>query len=122
MAKNVRELQVFRRAYALSLVIHKASLEFPRNEQFGGIAGQLRRASTSICAQLVEGAGRQAGSDADFRRFVIMALGSADECHLWCDYARDLGYVEAAVATAWIDEFVEIARMLSGLAKHLSDH
>jgi hypothetical protein len=31
---RVEELEVFRRAYALSLEVHRASLEFPRIEQF----------------------------------------------------------------------------------------
>ncbi len=67
---------------ALSLSIHKASLGFPRVEQFGGLADQLRRATKAIPALLAEGAGRQASSDAEFRRYVIMAMGSADEARL----------------------------------------
>ena len=120
MAKDVRELTVYRRAYDLSLVVHKASLGFPRGEQFNGVADQLRRSSKSVCANLVEGSGRQTGSNVEFRRFVTVALGSADESRMWCEYARDLGYIEAGVAAEWMDEFGEIARMLNGLRKHLS--
>ena len=120
MVKDVRELQVFRRAYDLSLVVHKASLEFPRNEQFGGIADQLRRSSKSVCANLVEGSGRQTGSNVEFRRFITIALGSADEARLWCEYARDLGYADPATVASWIDELREVARMLRGLKEHLS--
>ena len=120
MVQSVRDLEVFRRAYALSLSIHKASLGFPKAEQFGGIADQLRRSSKAVCALLAEGSGRQASSDAELRRYAIMALGSANEAMLWCDYVRDLGYAEPDVAQAWIDEFGEIARMLRGLARHLS--
>ena len=120
MVQSVRDLEVFRRAYALSLSIHKASLGFPKAEQFGGIADQLRRSSKAVCALLAEGSGRQASSDAELRRYAIMALGSANEARLWCDYVRDLGYAEADVAQAWIDELGEIARMLRGLAQHLS--
>jgi len=119
MVRDVRELNVFRRAYDLSLVIHKASLDFPRHEQFGGMADQLRRCSKSVCANLVEGAGRQTVSNVEYRRYVTIALGSAAESSLWCEYARDLGYVEVAVAASWIDELAEIARMLRGLKKHL---
>jgi len=120
VVRSVRDLDVFRRAYALSLSIHKASLGFPRVEQFGGLADQLRRATKAIPALLAEGAGRQASSDADFRRYVIMAMGSADEARLWCEHARDLGYAEAGEALAWMDALTEIARMLRGLAEHLS--
>ena len=122
MTRSVRDLDVFRRAYTLSLSMHKASLAWPKFEQFGGIADQLRRATKSICALLAEGSGRQASSDVEFRRYVIMALASADEARLWCDYARDLGYATAEEAAAWIDELSDIARMLRGLVRHLSDN
>ena len=120
MVKDVRDLLVYRRAYDLSLVVHKASLGFPRDEQFNGVADQLRRSSKSVCANLVEGSGRQTGSNVEFKRFVTVALGSADESCMWCQYALDLGYVDVSIAASWIDEFVEIARMLRGLRKHLS--
>jgi four helix bundle protein len=90
MAGDVWALRVFQRAYRLSLDLHRASLGWPRVEQYGGVADQLRRSSKSICALLVEGGGRQPGSDAEFRRYVVMAIGSADEARLWCCYAADL--------------------------------
>ena len=120
MAGDVGTLQVFQRTYRLSLALHRASLGWPRAEQYGGVADQLRRASKSVCALLVEGAGRQHGSDAEFRRYVSMAIGSADEAKLWCSYAADLDYVPHAVATGWQDELSQIARMLHGLYASLS--
>ncbi len=122
MARDVNSLEVFRRAYDLSLDVHRASLVFPRIEQFSGIADQLRRSSKSVCALLVEGAGRQAESNVEFRRYVRMAIGSADEARLWCQYAEDLGYIASGPATAWRAELSDIARMLTGLLKHLSDN
>ncbi len=122
MGRDVNSLEVFRRAYDLSVDIHRATLLFPKIEQFGGIADQLRRSSKSICALLVEGAGRQSESNTEFRRYVRMAIGSADEAKLWCRYAEDLGYVVPDVAASWRDAFTEIARMLNGLLKHLSDN
>ena len=74
MAGDPRKLKVFQRAYRLSLELHRASLGWPRVEQYGGVADQLRRASKSVCALLVEGAGRQPGSDAEFRRYLLMAV------------------------------------------------
>ena len=122
MAGDVWSLAVFQRAYRLSLVVHGASLGWPKTEQYGGVADQLRRASKSICALLVEGAGRQPGSDAEFRRYVSMAIGSADEAKLWCRYAVDLGHAAPADGEAWMREFMQIARMLHGLHDHLSEN
>ena len=114
MIRRVEDLEVFRRAYGLSLEVHRASLEFPRIEQFA-MADQIRRASKSICANLVEGFAKQSYSAAEYRRYLLMALGSSDEVQLWLRYCIDLGYVEEVTGGKWIDGYVEISRMLRGL-------
>jgi four helix bundle protein len=118
--RSVEDMDVFRLAYELSLQVHRRSLGFPKTEQYGGLADQLRRSSKSICALIAEGSGRQRGSRAEFRRYVIMALGSADETQLWCRYAADLGYVERATCEAWRDGYGRVARMLQALASKLA--
>ena len=117
---RVEELDVFRRAYALSLEVHRTSLEFPRIEQWA-LADQVRRASKSICANLAEGFGRQRISKPEFRRFLVMAIGSADEMQVWTIYCRDLGYLDERTADRWRGEYQEIARMLTGLHRSNSD-
>jgi four helix bundle protein len=112
------DLVVFQRAYAISLAVHRASLDFPAIEQ-RGLADQVRRASKSICANLAEGWGRRGFAPADFRRFVVMATGSADEMRVWTRYCRDLGYIDEATWRLWCDEYVAISRMLQGLRKAL---
>ena len=111
---------MFRRAYRVSLEVHRASLEFPAIEQ-RALADQIRRASKSICASLAEGFGRQLVSKPEFRRFVMMALGSADEMQVWTIYCRDLGYLDERTADRWRGEYQEIARMLTGLHRSNSD-
>ena len=120
-AKSFEDLEVFKRAYRLSLEVHRLSLDFPRSEQFV-LADQVRRASKSICANLAEGFGRQQQSRPEFRRFLIMAIGSADEMQVWALYARDLGYIGGEAAERWRGEYREIARMLWGLRRSSSDH
>ena len=118
--RGFEDLEVFRRAYRLSLEIHKVSLEFPRIEQWA-FADQIRRASKSICANLVKGFGRQGWSKSEFRRFLMMATGSADEMQVWTLYCCDLGYIDGDVAERWQREYREIARMLQGLSRTTSD-
>ena len=115
---SFEDLEVFQRAYRLSLEIHRASLGFPAAEQ-RALADQLRRASKSICANLAEGWGRRRAAPADFRRFVVMATGSADEMRVWLRYARDLGHIDEPTWCRWRDECLGIARMLQGLRKAL---
>ena len=114
------DLYVFKRAYTVSMEVHKASLDFPKIEQFGGLADQMRRASKSVCALIAEGNGRQRSSPGEFKRYLVMAMASADEIQLWCLYARDLGYVDEAVSGRWREEYQVVARMLQGFARSLS--
>ena len=50
-AHRFEELEVFQRAYKLSLDIHRFTQTMPTMEQFD-LASQVRRASKSICAEL----------------------------------------------------------------------
>jgi len=89
-AHRFEELEVFQRAYKVSLEVHRFTQTMPAVEQFD-LASQIRRASKSICANLAEGFGKQSYSKAEFKRFIQMSIGSADEMRVWIRYCRDLG-------------------------------
>ena len=109
------DLEVFQRAYRVSLDLHQASLQFPKVEQFGGLADQMRRASKSICANVAEGFGKQRQSNLEFKRYLLMAIGSADEMQVWLKYCADLKYADRDACERWRDEYRQIARMLQSL-------
>src|SRR5260221_4450512 len=111
---SFEDLEVFQRAYRLSLEIHGASLMFPAAEQ-RALADQIRRASKSICANIAEGYGRQKRSKAEFKRFLQMAVGSGDEMRVWVRYALDLNCIDEPTWQAWRDEYQTIVRMLQSL-------
>ncbi len=112
--RSFEDLAVFKRAYRVSLEVHRLSLIFPSIEQ-RALGDQIRRASKSICANIAEGFGKQRQSTAEFRRFLMMAMGSADEMRVWARYCLDLGYIEEGTWREWRDEYQEVARMLHGL-------
>ena len=115
MVRSFEDLAVFQRAYRLSLEVHRASLTWPREEQWG-LGAQMRRASKSIAANLAEGFGKQALSAKEFNRFIMMAIGSADEMRVWCRYCLDLNLIEEETWQGWSDSYREIAKMLQGLS------
>ena len=108
-------LEVYKKAYQLSLEIHKETLKFPKLEQYE-LASQLRRSSKSIVANLVEGMGKQS-SQREVKRYIRIAIGSADESRIWLEYARDLGYMERDKQQGYERRYQEIGRMLTGLKK-----
>ena len=114
MVAAFEELEVFQRAYRISLDVHKVSLKFPSIEQ-RSLGDQVRRASKSTPANVAEGFGKQRLSKAEFERFLMMAIGSADEMRVWARYCLDLGYIDEARWHHWRDEYQEIAKMLQSL-------
>ena len=115
---SFEDLEVFQRAYRVSLDIHRVSLSFPSVEQYA-LADQLRRASKSICANIAEGYARQHRSKPEFRRFLHMAIGSSEEVRVWLRYALDLGYVDESRWRQWRDEYQTVTKMLQSLANRL---
>ena len=114
----LEKLDVFRKAYDLSLAVHKRSLSFPAFEQ-RELASQMRCSSKSICANVGEGMGKQASAK-DVVRFLRMALGSCEETRIWLKYALDLGYLPVDEYERFHDGYCEVGRMLTGLIKRWS--
>lgn len=114
LIKEFSDLEVYKLAYAVSLEIHKASLEFPKIEQFA-LASQIGRCSKSICANLAEGFAKQADSYPEFNRFISIAIGSSSEMQVWVQYALDLEYITPKQASAWQENYRSISRMLQKL-------
>ena len=118
LVTNYSDLNVYKKAFAVSLEIHKASLEFPKIEQYA-MADQIRRASKSICANIAEGFAKQQNSKTEFRRFLLIALGSAHEMKVWLDYCRELEYAEIEQTRVWCQEYEAIAKMLQSFINKL---
>jgi four helix bundle protein len=118
--RSFRDLIVYQNAYRLSLEIHKATLGSPKMEQYA-LADQMRRSSKSICGNIAEGFAKQRASSAEFRRFIMIAIGPSDEMKVWLDYSRDLGYVDAAQVEGWQMEYARISRMLHRLIESWRD-
>jgi four helix bundle protein len=113
------KLEVFQKAYKVSIKLHKITKKFPRDERFS-LTDQIRRASKSVCANIVEGCAKQFYSKAEFKRYVLIALRSSDEMRLWCRYCYDLELIDNKEWRELSGEYSEISKMLTGLHKHLS--
>jgi len=114
--QDFRLLQVWQKAHQLTLAVYQHTHSFPSAERYG-LTSQLRQAGSSIPANLAERCGR--GSDADFARFVQIAIGSASELDYHLLLARDLGYLTDEVHHACKEQVGRVTRMLHGLLKRL---
>ena len=89
--KDYRQLNVWSKSHVLVKDLYLATSKFPRDEMFG-MTSQIRRAATSIPTNIAEGCGR--GSDADFRRFMQIAFGSANEIEYLIFLSYELKYIQ----------------------------
>jgi four helix bundle protein len=112
--RRAKDLEVYKRAYDVSLDIHKATLLFPKMEQYA-LADQMRRSSKAICANLAEGFAKQTHSKPEFARFISIALGSCSEMETWVSYAFDLGYITQDQLNNWLQAYSSIYGMLVNL-------
>jgi four helix bundle protein len=114
--QDFKDLSVWQKAHQLAIDTYKASAEFPASVQFG-LTNQIWRCAVSIAANIAEGRGRE--TDADFKRFLQIAIGSSCEleCHLIL--ARDLGFLSRTNSDRLALKVSEVRKMLSGLRRRL---
>ncbi len=115
-----KELQVYQRGYAAAKSVYRMTEKYPKEETYG-IADQMRRASVSIALNVAEGYARR-GSQQEFKRFLMMAIGSANEMSVLLDFSRDFGYIDAQTYAKASQEYDEIGRMLNVLIQRLKEH
>jgi four helix bundle protein len=111
---DYRQLKAWQRAYSLALDLYRVTRDFPSHERYG-LTSQLRRAATSVVANVAEGAGR--GAEGDFTRFLWIARGSLTELVAEITLGRDLGYLKPEDAERLLERGNEVGRMLTGLLK-----
>ena len=114
---NFNQLLVWQKSIDFVADIYRQTRTFPKDELYG-LRLQLRRAAVSISSNLAEGQGRHGTSD--YRRFVLVARGSAFEIQTQLMICQRLGYMKAEKAQTLLSEVDEIARMLNGLIAYLT--
>jgi len=113
---DVTELKVFKYAHELTLEIYEITNDFPNEEKFG-ITSQMRRAASSICANLMEGSYRN--NTKEFRQFSGIAIGSVGELRYFIMLSQDLGYISKVLSGKLIKETKTVSKMIYGLIKSL---
>ncbi len=107
---------VWTKAHQLTLRVYLMTRTFPKEEMYG-LTGQLRRAAASIGANIAEGCGQR--SDAEMKRFLQIARGSASELEYHLLLAKDLQFLAAGEFQDLDDKVKEVQRMLASLVQRL---
>jgi four helix bundle protein len=105
---SVKDLHIWIKAIDLAADVYELTKTFPRTEQFG-ITNQMRRCSTSIAANISEGAGRN--SSKDFLNFLSIANGSTYELETFIILANRFKFIDDENKSILLEKINHIIRM-----------
>ena len=114
-----RGLNVYQKSYVLVRQVYQLASTLPESERYN-IVSQIKRATTSIPLNIAEGYSRKEESAADYKRFLIIAKGSANETSVLLDLCKDFSYISEEKHDEMTNQCDEVIRMLSGLIKTLN--
>lgn len=110
--QNYKDLKVWEKAHDFTLKIYDVTKNFPKEEVYS-LTNQLRRAASSIPANIAEGCGKN--SQLDFANFLNIALGSANEAEYYIILSKDLKYLSVDAHEEMFKIINEVKAMLIAL-------
>jgi len=115
---NYKKLKVWEDAHKFTVDIYNITKKFPNNEQYG-LTSQIRRSSSSIPTNIVEGCGQL--DNGNLIRFLGIAKGSAFETEYQLLLSKDLNYITNEEYTNLVEKVKYIIRRLNNLIKSLKN-
>ena len=109
--RTYRDLSVWQRAMDLVVLAYQKSKQLPKDELYG-LTSQIRRAATSIPANIAEGQGRRFTSE--FLHFLGVARGSLLELETHLLASQRLGFLNGSDVNECLEPAGEVSRMLPG--------
>lgn len=119
MAGNINsfeDLTVWQESQVLAVAVYKVSRSFPKDETFG-LTSQLRRAVSSISANIAEGFGRTSHSDK--RHFYTIAYGSLLETKNFLYLSEKLGYLSKNDLSSLVNQCVACQKLINAFKSGL---
>ena len=113
---DYKKLKVWEDAHQFTIDIYNITKNFPNNEQYG-LTSQIRRSSSSIPTNIVEGCGQL--DNGNLIRFLGIAKGSAFEVEYQLLLAKDLKYINEKDYDKLNEKIQKIISMLTNLIKSL---
>jgi four helix bundle protein len=117
--QSVRELKIWQKAMDLVEACYKFSATLPADERFE-LVSQIRRAATSVPANIAEGFGRW--NTREFGRFLAISCGSLRELETHVIISQRLGYVSEAKSGPILRATDELAGMLFRMRERVTSN
>jgi four helix bundle protein len=112
--RDYTKIEAWKLADDLTVAVYERTRQFPKEEIYG-LTSQLRRASYSVPANIVEGSSRE--SKKDYLHFLYISRGSLSETQYFIHLARRLGYLSDPEADALREQTKRTFACLHGLIR-----
>jgi len=112
--RSYRDLRVWSAAVDLAVDCFRMTRRFPQSEIYG-MTSQIRRAATSIAANIAEGYGRD--GPGQFQQFLKIAQGSLKELETHLIIAVRVELLEEQECNLLLGQCEDIGKMLGGLIR-----
>jgi len=117
--QSVQRFKVWQESVELVVQCYRLSAGFPADERFG-LVSQVRRAATSVPANIAEGFGRW--NSREFAHFLAIASGSLRELQTHLIVATRLGYLASNSAQPAFGAIDQISKMLYRMRQRVLDN
>jgi len=111
--RTYEDLEVYQRGMSLLKDVYALCTGLPIAEQ-RRLGDQMLRASRSIPTNIAERYARRQSAK-EFKRFLTIAMGSANEMEVHLQVTRDFGFADASECHRLIDEYKIIGKQLRRL-------
>jgi four helix bundle protein len=109
------DLKVYQKALDFLDSVYVTTQSFPKNELYN-LTSQFKRAAVSIALNIAEG---QGDSNAQFNRFLQIAMDSVKECVVCSTIATRQNFIPKEQDVDNRERLAELSKMISGLQKYL---
>ncbi len=110
--RDYTKIEAWKLADDLTVAIYEKTRVLPREERYG-LTGQIRRAASSVPANIVEGSARE--TKKDYLHFLHIARGSLSEAQYFVHLAKRLGYLAEQDAVELHKQTKHVFACLHGL-------
>ena len=116
MGRDYTKIKAWQLADHLAILVYKATKNFPKSEIWS-LTSQMRRASISVPANIVEGSARK--NKKEYLQFLYIAMSSLAELSYYIKFSKEIGYLDIkGYEDLWIKS-QENLRTLQGLISYI---
>lgn len=116
--EGFEQLEVWQYSIDLAVNIYKLTSQFPKSEIYS-LTNQMRRASSSVSANIAEGYGRHAYKEKN--QFYKIANGSLLETKSFCYLSNRLGYISEQQLENIIKIIISLQKMINAMIKSVRE-